>query len=332
MAHSDRVVDAVGLGLTLGLVAVLATAARDPGDAVAPSASVAACVAAHAAGRASGRRWSAAGVLLAGAVVGWAIATRAPFTGPLAGPTGYTNASAQLYVQALLAAALATAGASTDRSRRAAVGLVGLLAVMVVTASSIAATFLLGVAGAVMVLTRVGRRGGPMVVAGVAVAALAALAASVAVAVAGDEVATSPVGDALSPVRVELWQDAWALVDADPWSGVGTGRYTEATALDERYEMATHAHHELLEMAVETGVHGAVLLVALWSWGLVVAARLDGARRVVAALAVGSLGIHALVDWVLHAPSVPVAASLVLGLAVGAQRRRSDLAIDANAA
>lgn len=90
-------------------------------------------------------------------------------------------------------------------------------------------------------------------------------------------VTTSARPWSLSSGRGEIWLAAASVVRDHPWLGVGPGNYTTAMLADGyaerflyqvagRYSGAEQAHNLLLHVAAETGVFGAVLLLALFLW------------------------------------------------------------------
>ncbi len=90
-------------------------------------------------------------------------------------------------------------------------------------------------------------------------------------------VTTSARPWSLSSGRVQIWVAAASVVRDHPWLGVGPGNYTTAMLMDGyaekflyqvggRFSGAEQAHNLLLHVAAETGVFGAMFLLALFLW------------------------------------------------------------------
>src|SRR5690606_8777251 len=73
-------------------------------------------------------------------------------------------------------------------------------------------------------------------------------------------------------------------------------------------------HNEYLEIGVETGLPGTMLVLALVLWGFL---RLGMApswsRTAPAAVALAGVTLHANVDYIWHFPEVPIALGLLVG-------------------
>ncbi|MGH8930843.1 MAG: O-antigen ligase family protein [Egibacteraceae bacterium] len=136
---------------------------------------------------------------------------------------------------------------------------------------------------------------------------------------------TRLVDATFSAVRVELWHDALAMVHAKPLTGVGPGRFAELSPTARLDDDWRWAHHELLQLAAETGLVGLALGIAVAAW---VFARLWCSRHdvgaVIAAAAIAALLTNATVDYVLHFPAVTLAAAALAAAGVS-QTRRSAL-------
>ncbi|MDT7833920.1 PglL family O-oligosaccharyltransferase [Aquabacterium sp. OR-4] len=95
--------------------------------------------------------------------------------------------------------------------------------------------------------------------------------------------------------RSNIWRNAWALVMAHPWRGVGFGEFNFAWTLSPFAGRPTaffdHTHNLPLQLAVELGLPLAALVLALLGWAL-----WQGASRALQAPAeAGSAGRAALV-------------------------------------
>jgi O-antigen ligase len=77
--------------------------------------------------------------------------------------------------------------------------------------------------------------------------------------------------------RMPIWRAAANIVRDHPWLGVGPGNYTVAMLdggyaekflyqVEGRYSGAEQAHNLLIHVAAETGVFGALFLLALFLW------------------------------------------------------------------
>lgn len=90
-------------------------------------------------------------------------------------------------------------------------------------------------------------------------------------------VTTSVRSWSLSTGRVQIWMAAARVVRDHPWLGVGPANYTTAILeggyaekflyqVEGRYSGAEQAHNLLIHVAAETGVFGAMFLLALFLW------------------------------------------------------------------
>jgi tetratricopeptide (TPR) repeat protein len=183
------------------------------------------------------------------------------------------------------------------------------------------------VAASLGMLVAIGSPGA--VLAGVTVAGLAAAArwgvagrGTLALGVAGLVIAAvslalfeaSFVGDSVTPRSVQ-WRDSLRAL-ADHWLfGVGGGAYGDAFAAyrtDGNFRRLSHAHSDVLEWVVETGLAGALLgLAALVAWWPRPAEKEPERARAVE-LGVVGVAAHALVDFPLQVPAVAMATAAVL--------------------
>lgn len=331
-ASGGWLLDAAGVALLLVAIGwtYVAAATADAAARPAPAALLLAGVGVgYAFGRMSGRWFPVAGPgMLAGAVAAILVTSPGAFSGESgAPPLGYANANAALLVQvvaAVVIAALSTRGTwARGLLLATAVGLAAAVPLLRSAAGSAlaAAVVLVGVAGARL------RRAGWVVAAAAACAALAVAATVALGATAGDP--RRPQGveqvadEQLTTERVTLWKEALALARAEPLTGVGPGRFAAESPTARGDRDLRWAHTAVLERAAEQGIPGAILLTALAAWGFVA---LTVSRRPAPVVAAGAaafaaLALHGSVDYVLHFPAVPLAATALLGVASARPRR-----------
>lgn len=243
-----------------------------------------------------------------GAAVAAAVALTLPgITQPGGPPTGYGNANATL-VGVGLVAAVAAVRTHPRRERWRWALVVGLGASLVAT-GSVAGLVSVALAGALVAASGWARYRPVLLLGGPIVVALA-LAVTVGVAI-GDLGGLADVGR----VRSALWASAVDAVRSEPWSGVGVGGFAEVSSVGADADLRW-VHHEYLEVAVELGVVGLGLLLALLAWAF---ARLSAAVRPEAAGAALTLvALHGTVDHVWHRPAVLLVTALLLGAASAA--------------
>jgi O-antigen ligase len=244
--------------------------------------------------------------------------------GPLTGPLGYSNASAALYLQGSVAACMGAVAAPKRLLRVAGLVLGAALAVATVLAGSDAASLLLllPVAGLV-VRTEGAVRKLIVVFLGLFLTALALTIFLGATWVDGrSDLVGRVVEESLSGRRPALWHDAIELTTQRPFVGVGPGRFREESPLAVSDRDAAWAHNGFLQQGAEGGVPALVLAVSIFVWGF---ARLlsipQGRGASLAAASLTAVGIHACVDYVLHFPILPMMAAALVGAAVGAGSR-----------
>lgn len=247
--------------------------------------------------------------------------------GPLESPLGYANATAAFYLLVSAAAVMAAARLA-DPTARVVAGLAAVGAGLVPWLNGAdAAAMLVLLPPAALAVRPLGMRVRGVVAMAAALAAAVLLATIVLGATyTGDRAIDRAVGAALSERRPQLWGDAADLVAREPVTGVGVGGFAAQSPTALADADAVWAHHEVLQVAAETGVPGAVLLVALLAallWRLWLGPR-DPATGV-AALALAALVAAASIDYVLHFWPVVAAAGLLAGAGVapaGHQPRR----------
>lgn len=308
--------DAAG-GVLVGATAVwtLVAASRSGGDPVPVLALLVAAAAVYGAGRAAGRagRWLVPmGVV---AVIGAAALGHLgelPPQRPQAGPLGYSNASAALYLQGAIAGAMLAFSVPRSALRFMSVGLATGMASLTVLSMSRAVTVLLVVSLVVLVAAV---RGSARLAVALAMFVFAvALVATAAIGI-GRPAPDSPLGRvveaSIGERRAALWNDAFVLMTDRVWAGVGPGRFQETSPTARGDGDAAWAHQGFLQQGAEGGVVALVLSVALFVWAFVVLWSIPRADVVtgLGAAAVMALGTHATVDYVLHFPALVVAAA-----------------------
>lgn len=221
-------------------------------------------------------------------------------------------------------------------------GLAGAL-IAVVTSASRAAMLgaaVIAIAFAIRAVLEARRRGrASIIAAAVAVAGLLALLALPEVRgrlLATDDLAAQTIGD-----RLTIWGDAWRLVLAHPWTGVGPSGYMDAVTGgygDDWYLTVTpdrvlnSPHNALLQLALAGGfpLLLLVLAAAVWAWvlGMRHARAAEGPRRdlLLAALAVvPAVGLALCFSPTSPKTLLPVAVLAGVLVAVAGSRVRSTL-------
>lgn len=251
---------------------------------------------------------------------------------PLAGPLGYGNANGALCAQGVAACALAALrGGRLVRLLAVVLALVLLLlGWQTASAAGLVAAGLCALGGLLLAGSPPDRRAraarAVVLLAGAAVGS--ALLTTVALGAAHDADAprdgalTRLVDRGLSERRVVLWSEALDLLGAEPVRGVGLGRFAEQSPTARRDADARWAHSAFLQHGAETGAPGLLALLGLTGWVFAVLHRAAGRdpAAAVGALAAAALLGHASLDYVLHFPSVPVLAAVILGMSARAER------------
>jgi O-antigen ligase len=318
-------VDAAGFVLLVALVGwVLLASSVSGGDALPTVGLLLMAGAAFTLARLVGRQERTLGPLLLLAVA-LGVVVVAPSevlsSAPLSGPFGYVNAKAAFFLQASVAGVMVGLGSSWPAARVAgAVMAVGFAGIVIVSASIAAAGLL--VALPAIALTATAWRGSR---AGVAICAALFGIALVGTIVLG--AAYEPGKSISGPHRLSterrltLWSEALEITADRPLLGVGPGRFQEVSPTARADRDARWAHHAFLQVGVETGVVGLLLLAGVFVWGF---ARLSvGPPDTVTALgaaALAALGIHACLDYVLHFAPVSLAGALLVGAATSRPR------------
>lgn len=296
------------------------------GDASALGMYGAAAIAAYLVARAAGQ--AAAWLPPALIVIGTALLTLVPTStmgtypsGLRFGPLDYANASAALYLL------VAAAGLAIVRLARTPTGgwfgvLAALAAAAAVLMSGSIATMAL-LALLVIALPVRGRRRTRLLLAGFGVTLVVVAAASWMLANryghAPEGAVMQTASSLLSPERLVYWSEALVLAERHPGMGVGPGRFRQLAPSASGNVDAVAVHNEYLQAAAELGIPGLLVLVALFGWAFVRLARSAAAPAAAPAGAgLAAVGLHATVDYALHAPAVVIALAILL--ATGARR------------
>jgi O-antigen ligase len=125
--------------------------------------------------------------------------------------------------------------------------------------------------------------------------------------------------------RIALWQDAWKMIQAQPWYGTGLGTFQWTYPAYETVDPDTparYAHNDYLQILAETGPIGLALMlwffVALWQTA--VKNLRDDKDPLVKGIGLGSIGVlsalalQEITDFGLYIPGVAVLAALLAGL------------------
>ncbi|MDQ3931558.1 MAG: O-antigen ligase family protein [Actinomycetota bacterium] len=317
---ADREFDLVGVGLVAAFAAwTVFVGLFTGGDPIPVLALVGAALVTFRVVRSFSVRkpWLApAAVIMAGALLPLVPVGGTLATGQRFGPLGYANASALFYVVVAAAGGMLAVKAEGPLMR-----LVGVLAVpaaagIVAVSGSEAAVGLL-----LLLPVAAFARRPPAVrrfVLGGAILVLGAVVTTVLLGMLhadpGRQTLEDLAGSALTERRLDLWRDALEIASHAPATGVGPGEFRSHSPTSLRDQDAIAAHDEYLQVTAELGLPGLLLALALtlWAFGRVHRAGLDPAASFAGA-ALTAVGIHASVDYVLHAPAILVAVVTLLG-------------------
>lgn len=314
-----RALDAIGIGLAIGTIAWAIVVSRAADGSAAPMVGIliATTVAIALARWLEDRvRCSVAFLVLVGAV-GWFGAAWLE-SGRWGDPLGYTNASAALAVQAMIAGLILVVLASSIWIRVAGALGVVLFGATPFILDARTAAFLVIVtllASGLGMALRWRRRG--VVVAGMSL--LLVLAATIGLAVSGSgrsgSVPDRIVDASLTEARLDLWRDAIDIVSDHPILGVGWGGFATTSPIARSDEDRRFAHNEFLQVGAEAGILGALLVVLIFTWGFIriFVAPSPDAMAWLGAIALAAVGVSASVDYVLRFPAVGLAAALLVG-------------------
>jgi O-antigen ligase len=313
--------DATGVAL-LGVCAAwaLITAGVHGGQPEGVLLAVLAVAAGYAGGRICGALVPVAAPC-AGALAGVGLAAVAPRLSPgpvSAAPLGHTGASAALLILASGAACCAAWAARGPAVRLAmrlvAVGIAVAAAVLGSMAGLVACVGILlcSLAAALM-----RRRALGLVGLALATAVVTGLTWAIADDVLPEGLSASLEGQ-LHGYRVQLWQDALALVDREPALGVGPGRFADSSpTVAENLLSDGKPHSAPLQQAAEQGLLGVVLLAAVFCWLLYALYRSPRSTQVVlsAGAALTALAAVASVGNALSVTAVTTGAGYLAGIA-----------------
>jgi O-antigen ligase len=240
--------------------------------------------------------------------------------GPLGGPLGYTNASAALYLQGVVASLMLFV--ESRRALRVA-ALAATLAFCVATllTGSQAANALLALP-AIALLGSSRRAAGRVIVLFLALF-LTALASTILIGATYSHHGsaggiTGLIDTTLSSRRSALWHDALVLTTDNPIVGVGPGRFRYESPVARSDRDAAWAHNGFLQQGSEGGVPALVLAVSIVVWAFI--RLLRAPRPSVASLGAASLAvlvIHSCIDYLLHFPVLPLTVAALVGAGVG---------------
>lgn len=230
-------------------------------------------------------------------------------------PIGYANANAALAVQLAALAGLASVNLVARPLALAAVAL-GLLTILANrSAGALIAVVPLTMA-IVMALWRApGRRRWPAV----ALAVLAMASVTTAFVALVRRTAWPQVAlDAFDETRRSLWLLAWESFRRAETVGYGPGGYEALNPITDPDR--TSAHSLPLQVAVELGGVGLILLAGMFLVGLAVAVRAaTPAQAWITIAAWSALAVHAFVDHLVEYWPITLAAGLVLGYGLVSQ-------------
>ncbi len=131
-----------------------------------------------------------------------------------------------------------------------------------------------------------------------------------------------------SPSRLAILRDAWVLIKANPWLGVGSGEFNFAWSLtplpDRPIAFFDHTHNVVAQLVVELGLPWAGAVVGLLCWALwkawrgAVEAGDDALLRRATLMVVLTIGLHSLLEYPLWYAYFLLPACFALGLALPA--------------
>lgn len=145
-----------------------------------------------------------------------------------------------------------------------------------------------------------------------------ALIAVALIAAPGLRDALRPRTSVASPHRVSQHAAALALIAEHPLQGMGPGRGAVSWSDDEGNTfVARYVHDEYIQVTVELGLIGALLLAGVFAFGAraVWYGRLSvpSATWIGGTAALSALAVHSAVDFLWHIPVVPMVAAILTG-------------------
>jgi tetratricopeptide (TPR) repeat protein/O-antigen ligase len=206
-----------------------------------------------------------------------------------------------------------------------AFGVCGLGTFMTLSRAGIAAFFVAaGVFAALLVRRAAARRETPRPWRHLAVPAAVAAVLLLACWVAMDRVVAElgTVARAGSDARAMVWLGALEVIRLHPLVGIGRGGFESAFPrfrLDPEQYTYSHVENDWLQLPVDLGLPGALVIagVLAWTWWSV-ARRRDLSRVEIGALAgLAALGAHATFDFPAAVPGVAIPGALVMGTIAG---------------
>jgi O-antigen ligase len=239
----------------------------------------------------------------------------------LGGPLGYANANGAFFVQAAMAGVMLAAASRATPLRILGLAAAVAFGVVPFAAKSVTSAALL-LSLPVVALSALALAGGRVAVASGAAAFIVALAATMVLGSTynpGDRssLVDRIVDTSIDERRAALWHEALVMMSGHPTAGVGLGGFQVLSPTARSDPDARWAHNGFLQRGAETGLVGFTLLTLLFVWGfanLGVPGKPD-AVSVLGAVALGALGIHACVDYILHFSAVPITAAALVGAA-----------------
>ena len=137
--------------------------------------------------------------------------------------------------------------------------------------------------------------------------------------------------------RPEIWRDTiYAIGQYWPW-GSGIGTFVPVFVAAERLEVVdssfpNRAHNEFLELALEAGIPGLVVLAALvgmlvWRWVVRLRSAAEPRERAelyFAAATLVTMGLHSIVDYPLRSMALAALAGVATGFILAPSRNRGD--------
>jgi O-antigen ligase len=258
----------------------------------------------------------AVGIASAGVLFGADLFTN----GPLGGPLGYTNASAALYLQGVVASLMLFVESRRPLRLAALAAALAFSAATLLTGSQAANVLLALPAIALLGTSR--RAAGRVIVVFLGLF-LTALASTIVIGAtyphqgSADSI-TEVIDTTLSSRRAALWHDALVLTADHPIVGVGPGRFRYESPVARSDRDAAWAHNGFLQQGAEGGVPALVLAVSIVVWAFI--RLLLAPRARVASLGAASLAalvIHSCIDYLLHFPVLPLTVAALVGAGVG---------------
>lgn len=246
------------------------------------------------------------------AVFGWILPVDT-ISGPLFGPLVNANHLGGLLLVAWPLAVVRSTGEGARAWLARVVAVAVPVLVLVVSARAPAALLVVQAVALALVWSRVGAGRAAL---GGAIGFAAVILPVVAVIGAGEPGSVDSLAG-----RAQIWSDASMALADHPLLGVGAGGFEgafEAYRTDHWRATIAHAHHDVLEWVVETGLVGALALLAatLVVWGG--RPRDLGPTGLAVGLGLAGLAGHATVDFPLSIPAIAMVAAAVAG-ALGAR-------------